>query len=285
MGCSPGSAATVDWSAGPIKFSLSSNGDIEISGQRQWVTPMGTFSVGEEHGDEDGMLVLIIRHLRGPDPVDDVYTVPTSADVLIKVEGRTEIGIRGRTIVIDAIEAEIREITLTGVVWRMPDLVGADFQGAQDELDNLTNGIVSWTSAYDASGRARPVWWDVEWKVCTQSIPPGQQITAGSVIGFGIVKDNEDCPDGSVLRSLVWTVPSFVGMPLDEADDELQRLTSGVIDSANTHDATGAGRSQSSTADWVVCSQMPLPLSTATAHTPVEFGVVERGTACPATVY
>ena len=284
--CAPPKGVTIDWSVGPIKFSLSPDGTVDVSGQRQWVTAVGTFSVGQAPGVAgDDKLVLVIRHQKDSAPVDDVFTVPTTADVLVDLDGRTQVGIRGRTITLDATQAQIREITLKGVVWQMPDLRGRDFAAAQDELEKRTDGVVSYRSAYDATGRARYVMFAGDWKVCTQSVPPGGQVTADSAIGFGIVKDDETCPDGLPVVPPIWVMPSFVGKPLDEADTELNRLSGGTIAAANTHDATGAGRSPYFTEGWVVCSQTPLPTSTIVPGTPIEFGVVGDGEPCPATAY
>jgi hypothetical protein len=285
--CTTSNTPVVNWSLGPITLSLSANGEIEISGQKQFVTQIGTFSFGEKYSGEAGAsaLILVIRHKRGTEVVDDVYKVPTSADVQIDVDGKTQLGIKGRTITLDATLAKIDNIVLTGVTWIMPDLRGVGFQEAQDRLGELTQDAVSYTSAYDASGQGRAQRWDLNWKVCTQSIPPGTPITADSIIGFGVVLTDEYCPDGSAPSAAVWTMPSEINKGLDQANSDLQELTSGAIAGADTHDATGAGQSQYYDANWVVCYQTPAPGSTITSATSIEFGVVARGSPCPATPY
>ena len=284
--CAPPKGVTIDWSIGPIQFELNSDGTVGLTGQKQWVTPMGTFSVGQDP-DAAGKdkLALVIRHLKAAAPVDDVFTVPTTADVLVDVDGHTQVGIRGRTVTVDATQAQIREITLTGVAWQMPDLRGRSFDDAKSELTRVTDGVVSSRSAYDASGRGRYVMFTRDWRVCTQSVPVGGQITADTAVGFGIVKNGEPCPDGSPVSSPIWPMPSFAGAPLDEANGELNRLSGGTIAAANTHDATGAGRSPYFTERWRVCSQTPPPTSTIAPGTPIEFGVVGDDESCPATSY
>lgn len=285
--CTATKDAVIDWSLGPVQLSFAPDGRIQIAGQAAWVTPIGRFSVGKQFTGEAGEseLILDIRHLVDGEPVDDVYKVPTSADVKIDMEGRVQLGLHGRKVLVDATGASVREIVLTGVTWQMPDFTGTNLQDAQGRLEEFTSNAVSYTSTYDASGRGRSQTWDADWKVCTQSVPPGHPITADSTVGFGVVETDEECPNGSVPTPVLWTLPAFAGKSLQSANGELQKLTAGAIESAHTHDATGAGKSQYTEAEWIVCYQMPSPGSIITAATPVEFAVVARDTRCPTTPY
>ena len=285
--CTTTKDAVIDWSLGPVQLSLAPDGRIQIEGQAAWVTPIGRFSVGKQFtgGAGGSELILDIRHLVEGEPVDDIYKIPTSADVKIDMEGRVQLGLHGREVLVDATGASVREIVLTGVTWQMPDFTGANLQDAQNRLEKFTGDALSYTSTYDASGRGRSQTWDTDWKVCTQSVPPGHPVTADSTVGFGVVETDEECPNGSVTTPVVWTLPAFAGKSLDDANGELRELTSGAIKSAHSHDATGAGKSQYTEAEWTVCYQMPSPGSAITAATPVEFAVVARDTRCPATPY
>jgi hypothetical protein len=78
--------------------------------------------------------------------------------------------------------------------WTMPNLVGAGLQQAQDRIQALTGDAVFFTSSHDATGQNRHQVVDSNWKVCSQNIAPGTQITAGDKIDFGAVKLSESCP-------------------------------------------------------------------------------------------
>jgi hypothetical protein len=75
----------------------------------------------------------------------------------------------------------------------MPDLVGSNLQVAQDEIQRLTGGAIFLTTSHDATGAGRNQVLDRNWKVCSQSVPPGSMITAGSRIDFGAVMLDERC--------------------------------------------------------------------------------------------
>lgn len=278
----------VDWGVGPVKFSLNSSGKIDVSAQKRWVTPLGTFSAGGKVGREagDSEIILVIRHRTPGGVVDDAYRVPTSADVRILVNGRTELGIRGRTVTVDASNGDIKEISLVGVTWLMPDLRGDSLQTAQSRLENMTDGALSYSSTYDASGRGDSVTFDALWTVCSQSIPPGATVTADSYVGLGIVSTSLSCPDASPApTAAVWTMPSLIGVNVEDAHDQLAELSNDQIELINMHDASGAGNDPSVSSDWKVCSQRPVPRSTVTAATPIQFGVIETERPCPAVAW
>jgi hypothetical protein len=77
--------------------------------------------------------------------------------------------------------------------WTMPNLVGSGLQDAQDAIQRLTGYGIAVTTSHDATGAARMQLSDRSWKVCSQNVPPGETITSGTLIDFGVVKLDEDC--------------------------------------------------------------------------------------------
>ncbi|MFT3901323.1 MAG: PASTA domain-containing protein [Gordonia sp. (in: high G+C Gram-positive bacteria)] len=77
----------------------------------------------------------------------------------------------------------------------MPNVVGMGLQAAQDEMQRITGNPGYFTSSTDATGAGRQQVMDRNWKVCTQSVPPGTQVRVmGPTISFGAVKLSEQCP-------------------------------------------------------------------------------------------
>lgn len=76
----------------------------------------------------------------------------------------------------------------------MPDLVGRDLQTAQDTVQQLSGYAIAVTTAQDATGRGRDQVFDRDWTVCSQSVAPGAEITAETMIDFAVVPLAETCP-------------------------------------------------------------------------------------------
>ena len=81
-----------------------------------------------------------------------------------------------------------------GGSWTMPDETGKDLQGAQDDIQALTDDGVFFTHSHDASGQGRSQILDRDWQVCDQDPRPGDRITSDTKIDFGVVRDTESCP-------------------------------------------------------------------------------------------
>ena len=77
--------------------------------------------------------------------------------------------------------------------WVMPDLGGWRLNAAKREILRLTDDNVSSLKSHDASGAGRAQFWDPDWKVCSQNVPPGARITTTTTIDFGVVKIRENC--------------------------------------------------------------------------------------------
>jgi hypothetical protein len=79
--------------------------------------------------------------------------------------------------------------------WTMPDLIGKDLQGAQDEIQSVSGGQVWFSGSTDLTGQGRAQILDRAWVVCTSTPPPGAAFTTTTEINFGVVKkDIESCP-------------------------------------------------------------------------------------------
>jgi hypothetical protein len=77
-------------------------------------------------------------------------------------------------------------------------------------------------------------------------------------------------------------MPNEVGKVLQDAQDDLQRVSGNPLYFSTSSDATGAGRHQILDRDWQVCSQSIAPgVAVSDSETP-DFGVVRVDTeACP----
>lgn len=75
----------------------------------------------------------------------------------------------------------------------MPDLVGSNLQDAQNAVQDLTEFEIPVTTSHDSTGAGRQQVLDRNWKVCSQSVPPGTPISRGAKIDFGTVKLEERC--------------------------------------------------------------------------------------------
>jgi hypothetical protein len=77
--------------------------------------------------------------------------------------------------------------------WTMPNLVGKNLQEAQDAIQELTDFEIPITSSHDATGAGREQLLDRNWKVCSQNIAAGTEISSASRIDFGAVRTDERC--------------------------------------------------------------------------------------------
>ncbi|WP_370332222.1 hypothetical protein [Mycolicibacterium hippocampi] len=78
--------------------------------------------------------------------------------------------------------------------WVMPDLIGQDLQGAQDQIQSVSDGQVWFSGSTDLTGQGRAQILDRAWVVCTSTPPSGTPFTTTTQINFGVVKDVESCP-------------------------------------------------------------------------------------------
>ncbi len=77
--------------------------------------------------------------------------------------------------------------------WTMPNLVGKNLQEAQDAIQELTAFEIPVTTSHDATGAGREQLLDRNWKVCSQNIAAGAEISSASRIDFGAVRTDERC--------------------------------------------------------------------------------------------
>lgn len=78
-----------------------------------------------------------------------------------------------------------------------------------------------------------------------------------------------------------WSMPDLVGRTLQEAQDEVQRLTDFGVFFTTSSDATGQGRAQLVDSNWVVCAQSVAPGTAITAGSRIEFSSVKVTERCP----
>jgi hypothetical protein len=94
----------------PIKFTIDESG-ISVSGDLSFVTPLGVFTLGAsvpvvELGSDD--IILILRDSqRG---TDTMYRIKGGRKARIVVNGRAEIEVSGREIIVDVLDGQIVEL-------------------------------------------------------------------------------------------------------------------------------------------------------------------------------
>ena len=78
-----------------------------------------------------------------------------------------------------------------------------------------------------------------------------------------------------------FVMPNEVGLGLQAAQDDIQRVSGNPIFISRSTDATGAGRHQVLDRDWKVCTQRPAAGTNVAAHGDVSFGAVKLAESCP----
>jgi WD40 repeat protein len=112
----------------PIQFSASFNispsGSISVTGSVGLVTPIGIFSL---HADIETNLqpnpnetLLIIRHHSGGGVVDSAYSIGTSEEVIVTLNGRVVIDVSDHKIVINAVNSKVESIDVTNAAVPTP---------------------------------------------------------------------------------------------------------------------------------------------------------------------
>lgn len=97
-----------------------------------------------------------------------------------------------------------------------------------------------------------------------------------------------DTPDGgsttigpSITATTHWNMPNEVGVNLQQAQNDIQKLTGNLIFFTSSHDVSGQGRHQILDRDWKVCSQNIPAGSPITIGSKIDFGAVKLAETCP----
>ena len=78
-----------------------------------------------------------------------------------------------------------------------------------------------------------------------------------------------------------WDMPNEVGVNLQQAQNDIQKLTGDLIFFTSSHDVSGQGRHQILDKDWKVCSQNIPAGSPITIGSKIDFGTVKLAESCP----
>jgi hypothetical protein len=78
-----------------------------------------------------------------------------------------------------------------------------------------------------------------------------------------------------------WTMPNMIGNNLQQAQDQMQKLTGDPVFVTLSHDATGQKRNQLVDRNWKVCSQNVPPGQPLTLDSKIDFGAVKVAEPCP----
>ena len=91
-----------------------------------------------------------------------------------------------------------------------------------------------------------------------------------------------DSPSASTSALPIrFKMPNEVGRTLQEAQDDVQRVSGNPAFFTTSTDARGANRSQVIDSNWVVCSQSEEPGSSQNQESQISFDVVKIGEDCP----
>jgi hypothetical protein len=86
---------------------------------------------------------------------------------------------------------------------------------------------------------------------------------------------------GAAAAADGFTMPDEVGQVLQDAQDDLQRISGNPLYFSNSHDASGQDRMQILDRDWQVCSQNVPAGQRVTETMTVDFSVVKMWESCP----
>ena len=78
--------------------------------------------------------------------------------------------------------------------FKMPNEVDKVLQAAQDDIQRVSGNPLFITHSVDATGQGRHQILDRDWKVCSQNVKPGKQVSQDTDITFSVVKTYESCP-------------------------------------------------------------------------------------------
>lgn len=85
----------------------------------------------------------------------------------------------------------------------------------------------------------------------------------------------------SISVTTHWDMPNEVGVNLQQAQNDIQKLTGNLIFFTSSHDVSGQGRHQILDKDWKVCSQNIPVGGPITIGTKIDFGTVKLAESCP----
>lgn len=115
---------------------------------------------------------------------------------------------------------------------------------------------------------------------CSSTPPEGNQSTplrSETTVARQVSSAASDTPDNSVT----FTMPNEVGKVLQEAQDDIQRVSGDPIFFTSSTDATGQGRHQVLDSNWKVCSQNVPAGQQVDARTEISFAAVKLSESCP----
>ena len=95
------------------------------------------------------------------------------------------------------------------------------------------------------------------------------------------ISSDSSAVDGGATGDGSFVVPNEVGKVLQDAQDDLQRVSRDPVFFSHSQDATGQGRHQILDRDWKVCSQNVAPGTRVPFDAHIVFDVVKLDETCP----
>jgi hypothetical protein len=97
----------------------------------------------------------------------------------------------------------------------------------------------------------------------------------------GCTGSGTETPSSTAPQARQWVMPNLVGSKLQQAQDQIQKLTGNPTFITFSHDATGQKRNQVLDSNWKVCSQSIAPGATFDKNAKIDFGAVKLTEQCP----
>jgi hypothetical protein len=114
----------------------------------------------------------------------------------------------------------------------------------------------------------------------TAAQPAAAPTKAATVSAPAVQPSAEKTSDGSGGDDGSFTMPNEVGQGLQDAQDDIQRVSGDPVFVSHSHDLLGS-RMQVLDSNWQVCSQNVPAGSKASAVEHIDFGVVKLDESCP----
>jgi hypothetical protein len=105
--------------------------------------------------------------------------------------------------------------------------------------------------------------------------------TACETTPFRDPSPDPSSPSSAPPAARQWAMPDLVGTGLQDAQDQIQKLTGDRVFYTRSHDLSGQGRNQVVDANWKVCTQNIEPGAAVTPTAKIDFGVVKIDESCP----
>ncbi|MFV2196798.1 hypothetical protein [Nocardiopsis sp. LOL_012] len=100
----------------PVTLEVGSDGEVAVTAGAQITTPVGTFSVEQEHWSSyeppEDQLALFVRHEQDGEDLDSVYTIDAEVEAVVELDGQSVVTVLNRRVLVDVREQGTAQIHL-----------------------------------------------------------------------------------------------------------------------------------------------------------------------------